>query len=220
MSLISLVYNFGTHEEAIAFLQKNPIAAAATGTATPSPAPAPTATKTRTTKAKSFGPAVEGDPEGTRYFHHSGDNRLWKTPAGDGPMTAVEGATEISGVDYLAKKAALAQAEVDKSKGAAQAPAASPASATETAGAADPSGSDGDFDPFADGAADDVLTDVTVEALTDKLKALSQVKDGRTKLVQVLTEFGDGKSVPVMLKAADTPAKRVAIFNKADSLMK
>lgn len=214
MSSISILFNFDTHEEAIAFLSNNPQAAATVAAAAETPAPAPAATsKSRAKPAKSFGPAVAGDPEGTRYWS-KGDDLFKTTKDLDATSTKlVDGATEISGVDFLAKKEALAT-----KLAAEQGRAASPAPATETAAAEGQSGSDGDFDPFADDAAS-AQADVSEAELLAKLKALSNVKDGRAKLTEVLTKHGDGKSVPNMLKAATTAAKRVEIFQHAEKLI-
>lgn len=228
MSVISLVYNFATHDEALAFLQRNGAPASSGATVSPGVSSTSEVKATEATKpgrkkaepaAKSFGPVVEGDPEGTRYFWKEGNNTAWKwTPADGGQPPVIADSVEISGVEYVAKKAMLAEKfkHLQESKSAEPAPAASPASAP-TGDAGGPS--DGEFDPFAEAVEEPAEpTDVPESELMAQLLALSKKPEGRAKLTQVLTKFGDGKSVPLMLKGADA-AKRVAISKLATSLM-
>lgn len=221
MSLITLSYNFTSHDEAIAFLTRNGNPANAASSASDAPAPAPVATPRKPKPAateKSFGPVVEGDPEGTRYFFNSQSGNLTKAPKDNVAIAATAGNTEISGAEYLQKKSELAAKAVAAQKAAAPAPAASPAPAP-AADAEGLSGGDTDeFDPFAEPPAAGP-SEVSEAEVMDKVRALTKVENGRDKLLQVLQKFGDGKSVPLMLKGADN-AKRVAIFMMADELSK
>lgn len=219
MSLITVSYNFTSHDDAIAFMQHNgPAGLQAVSEAPAAPAPTPAATKPKATKTvKSFGPTVEGDAEGTRYFHNPASGALTKAPKGNTGIESIAGNVEISGADYLQKKAELASKAVTQQTAAAAAPSQEPASES---GAADlMAGASDEFDPFAEPAAAPTRTDVPEPEVMAKLQALTKVENGRTKLIQILKAHGDGVSVPLMLKGA-TGAKRVAIFEMAESLLK
>lgn len=119
---------------------------------------------------------VEGDPQGTRYWHIAAHNTVYRQRPGEADCT-IAGAQIIAGSEYLALKAKYAAMFPTGAQGAqTAAPAPAPAQATpaaSTASSQPPAASQG----------------VTMVQVVEKAKAL-HARDGNAGLKVILDQFG------------------------------
>lgn len=151
-------------------------AAAATEQAAATTTVASTDTAGATTT--SFGPVVEGDPDGTRYFVIAKHNTVCAIKPGE-QIPNVEGQKEVSGEHYLIAKAQLA-AKFATAPAATQTTTQATATTAPTATAQQVSAPEGP----------------TFEQVVAKARELHGLK-GNDGLMVVLTKFGAG-SVPAL----------------------
>lgn len=146
----------------------------------------PKAASRKTVAETPAGKPVEGDPEGTRYFRLDKHNTVYKITPTD-PLTIIEGSVEISGDDFLARKAELAEQfkSVQTASAPAPAPAPAPAASPTPPAASVPTPA----------SAPTPTWDETLEAL----KALGKKPgNGRELLLGLLKEFGVSKADATM----------------------
>lgn len=118
---------------------------------------------------------VEGDPQGTRYFHIPAHNSIYRQLPGE-PDCTLPSATIIAGSEYLRLKAEYAAKFPTGAQGAqAASPAPSPASATPAASPASSPQPDASAAP-------------TMQTITAKLMAIHK-RDGNAGVAPILAKF-------------------------------
>ena len=139
-----------------------------------------------------------GDAEGTRYFEVVAHNTVYQQNPGGADCT-LAGAVQVSGPDYLAKKAELTK----KFPTAVPAEVVPPASAAPVATAATA--------PSATASADTVSTGLTFPDVVAKCQALHKA-EGNAGLSAILTLFGAAK-VPELAADARKFAEIIATID-------